>query len=228
MKAHLEAILTPDEYEIPRATDEFAQWWITKHNMFGATREGVIYCREGKGMTKKLYEEAQPMLSFMRAYYSRSQTRCKLLAGTEADDAVLLNGVGNVEKRIQITFAGDGYADHLRRAELTKKGHVDALTKPSVQGKGRLKIVGFPEGAAVRHDTIVHEVVQNIEAAAQNKHSRGYSSGYSLVIGFNDSILNRDDWPDLVGLHNRISGWFTELFLIGIHGIVVVPQPKSA
>lgn len=227
MSIDLKAILTPEEYEKPRTTGEFEEWWMTKHKMFGATREGVIYCRKLKGMTKKLYQEAGPMLVFMLTYYSGSPTRCRLLAGTGADDALLVGDAGKVEKRIQVTFAGDGYAEHLRTEELTKRGHVNGLVKPVIKGRGRSRVVVFPESGAIRHDTIVADVVSDIEAAARNKHSRSYSPGYSLVIGFNDGVLHRSDLPSFVALHNRICGWFAELFLVGNCGVVVVPHREA-
>ena len=82
------SILTVADYERPRDAEELSQWWSAKHASFGLTKEGVIYCREGRGLSKKFYEEAQPMLAFMRAYFAGTDIRCRLYAGTEAVDAV--------------------------------------------------------------------------------------------------------------------------------------------
>lgn len=56
-------ILSIADYEQPRTVDEPHKWWFAKHQEYGATKEGRIYCREGRKLSKKFYEEAQPMLA---------------------------------------------------------------------------------------------------------------------------------------------------------------------
>ena len=127
---NIAAILSNADYEQPRTADELHKWWFAKHEEYGATKEGRIYCREGRGLSKKFYEEAQPLLAYMRAYVSDSSVRCTLSAGSDRADAVLLDKADGIVKSIQITYAIDGYTEHLRMKELTNSGGVDALSKP--------------------------------------------------------------------------------------------------
>jgi len=57
------AILTPEDYELPRTGDQLWQWWHAKYNLLASTEAGRIYGREGKGLTKKFHDEAHTMLT---------------------------------------------------------------------------------------------------------------------------------------------------------------------
>jgi len=85
------AILTCEDYEKPRTLDELAAWWHSIHNTYGATREGVIYAREGKGLTKRFYDEAHPMLAYMRQNLLSCHIRCQIFARDEEADSVYLD-----------------------------------------------------------------------------------------------------------------------------------------
>jgi len=53
---NIATILSIADYEQPRTVDELHKWWFAKHQEYGATKEGRIYCREGGKLSKKFYE----------------------------------------------------------------------------------------------------------------------------------------------------------------------------
>ena len=131
-------------------------------------------------------------------------------------------------KQIQITYAIDGYTEHLRLQQLTKNGSVDALTKPIIYGSGRSKTVVFPSGMPTRHDAIVCDIIQTIRQRIKNKLVKRYTHGIALVVGFNDSCLNTEDTCEFRKAYDVIEHSFLELFLIGIHGKILVPEKISS
>jgi len=221
-------ILAVEDYSFPRTYHEFREWWFAKYHMYGSTREGILYSRDGKGLTKKFHEEAQPLLSFMATYYADSNVRCKLLAGSEQDDAFLVDSSGRVIKRLQVTYGVDGFVEHLRTTELTKSGSVDAHAKPIISGSGKSRTVVFPNLEAKLHEDIVRDAIVVIEAAAIKKKERNFSPGYALVVSFNDRSFEESDRPSFDECYRKISGWFTEVYLVGIHGIIVFPFPQKS
>ncbi|HYF35400.1 MAG TPA: hypothetical protein VD994_08940 [Prosthecobacter sp.] len=205
-------------------TRDFTEWWMSRHNIFGATKEGRIYCREGRGLTKKFYEEGQVMLSIMRTYFSNSSVACKLHAGNEPDDAVLMDSVGRVIRRIQITFAEDSKSEHLRTKELSRTGSVAGLVKPVVVGRGKNKTVTFPAVEAIDHRELVAETLDLIRDRVLKKNRMGYGPNVTLAVGFDDALY--DDGEDIISfqkLYDATAHPFHELIFAGIKGQIVLP-----
>jgi hypothetical protein len=223
MKIDPWGILTPEDYSVPRTAEEFGTWWNSIYAKFGASRERVVYSRDSTGLIKKFYEEAQPMLAFMKAYHSDKPTRCKLLAGNEADDALLI--YETVSSPVQIAFGIDGQLERLRSRELTKTGHVNAIGKPTITGSGKSRVVTFPRCNARLHDDLVAEVIANLESTGIKKRDGNFSTGYILIIGFHDRILDKDDTSRFAECHQRLAPHFKELYFVGIHGVVLFPPP---
>jgi hypothetical protein len=217
-------ILTVADYERPRNAEELSQWWSAIHASFRLTKEGAIYCREGRGLSHRFYDEARPMVVFMTTYFVGTNIRCRLSAGDDPADAVLLGKNNLTIKQLQITSAVDGYTEHLRREELTKSGSVDGLGMPIITGSGRSKSVVFPEDGMEANDSIVSRTIQNIQAAVKNKVAKHYPSDLSLVVGFNDSCLRREDTLEFEKAYREIKHTFAELFLVGFCGTIIVPQ----
>ena len=217
-------ILAVADYERPRTSEELSEWWLEKHHLFAATKEGKIYCRNGRGLSKKFYEEAQPMRTFMNAYFAGSDMRCRLDAGTGAADAVLLDKNGSAAKQIQITYAIDGYTEHLRMQQLTRAGSVDVLTRPIIHGSGRSKAVVFPIGRYTAHNDTVSEMIQMIHDRIRNKSAKRYTPGFALLVAFSDRSLDAEDTCEFRKAFDVLKHSFAELFLIGIHGKILVPE----
>lgn len=219
-----EDIVTIHSYETPRTSSEFTEWWNDRYRKYGETRAGIVYCREGKGLSKKFHEEAHPMCTFMSVYFSGTAIRCRLLAGNDPEDAVLIDEAGHVFKKIQITFATDGRTERLRSRELTRIGHVDGLGKPMEFGRGRSKTVTFPTAEASRHQDHVDELVTMVRQRIETKSSKAYGAEFELVVGFSDRCLDQEDANSFVKLKAETPHRFSEIYLIGIHGVIVVPD----
>jgi len=76
-------VLTKEDYEHPRTVEQLWDWWHAKYKLLASTREGRVFSREGKGLTKKFHDEAHPMLAFLRHYHLGSDLLCRLTAGDE-------------------------------------------------------------------------------------------------------------------------------------------------
>jgi len=211
------AIITVEDYERPRTLDQFSAWWISTYGLFGATRAGVLYVREGKGLSKKFHDEAHPMLAFMRHYYSGSDVVCKLSAGTGKADAQLLDTSGAVIRNFQIATAVDGYTEAMRRKQLTRVGHVDALAKPDKDGV-------IPEELLMHnHHSLIREMAGHIAKAVEKKSAKGYDKDFALIVGFGDGIFDAEDLPAFKALVGHLNHSFAELYIVGIHGRIALP-----
>ena len=215
--------MTVQDYETPRTSAELKAWWHARYREYGQSREGIIYCREGKGLSKKFHEEAHPMCTFMAAYFPSPSIRCRLSAGNDPADAVLMDEGGGIVQRIQITFAVDGRTEHLRSKELTKSGHVDGLGKPVESGHGRNRTVTFLATGMTLHQNIVNEMLSLVKARIESKSFKAYGTQFGLVVGFSDRSLNPEDADAFVRLKAHVSHNFAEVYLVGIHGTILVP-----
>jgi hypothetical protein len=219
----VEDVLTVHDYETSRTSVEFQAWWDARYAEYGKTRKGVIFCRESKGLSKKFFEEAHPMRTFMESYYPGSPLRCRLSARDDKADAVLLDESGTVVRQIQVTFAVDGRTEHLRSQELTRFGHVDALGKPEETGRGRNRTVTFPTTGFTLHQNIVDEVLSRVRERIESKSSMAYGAEFVLVVGFSDRSLNPEDVDQFTRFRAQVSHAFAEVYLVGVHGRILVP-----
>jgi len=80
---------------------------------------------------------------------------------------------------------------------------------------------------AYNRQTLIAELVSQIEDAVAKKTIKGYDSDFVLVVAFNDSIFDADDATAFRMCHRQISHSFSEVYLIGLHGIIVVPEPVN-
>ena len=163
------------------------------------------------------------MCTFMCVYFPNHSIRCKLSAGNDPADAVLVDDTGAVFKQIQVTFAVDGRTEHLRSRELNKAGQVDGLGKPVESGRGRNRTVIFPATDMTLHHDHVNEVLSLVRTRIESKSSMAYGTGFSLVVGFSDRSLDSKDVDAFMTLKAQVPHTFSEIYLVGIHGIILVP-----
>lgn len=169
------------------------------------------------------------MSTFMGAYFPDASIRCQLSAGDAAVDAVLLDERGLIIRQIQITFAIDGRPERLRLRELTRVGQVDALGRPVESGHGRNRIVTFPAtGVMTPHRNIVDEMLSRVRERIESKSAKGYDPKFALVVGFNDCLLNPEDRDAFVRLKAHVLHNFSEVYLVGVHGFILVPERHSS
>jgi len=212
-----ETILTIEDYELPRNGERLSEWWQAKYELFNSTKEGRIYSREGRGLSKKFYDEAQPMLAYMRHYHPGSDLICELAAGDDKADAQVSDTSGIVVRRFQITTAVDGYTEAMRRRQLTRVGHVDGLGKPDENGE-------IPDdGAYSDREQRIKEMAGYIASVVAMKSAKGYDSDIALIVGFDDSSYFPKDLPSFRALVGNLKHSFAELFIVGIHGRIALP-----
>ena len=210
-------ILTKDDYERPKSLPELEKWWMAKYRLFGLTREGINYAREGKGLSKKFHDEAHPMLAFLRHYYPKDSTTCKLLAGTEPADAQLISASGATVQNFQITTAVDGYTEAMRRRQLTEFGYVDGLAKLDQDG-----VIPNDSLPQARH-VLRAEAINHIGNAVAKKSAKGYDPSFALIVGFDDNVYDADDRPAFTAAFRTIQHSFLSLYVVGIHGHIILP-----
>lgn len=213
-------ILTLSDYETPRTSKEMRLWWRSKFDLFAVTKEGRAYAREEKGLSKKFHEEAQPMLEYMRRFPPPPDTRCQLLGGNQEADGWYLSSTGAVMRKFQITTAIDGRTEKLRLRQLTRVGHVDGLAKLNADDE-------IPDDAlpSDRYQ-LIQEMAGYVLAAIARKNAKNYPPGYTLIVGFDDNTYNGDDDPALFRMHlGAPAHSFEQLFVIGLHGHIAVPEP---
>lgn len=216
-------ILTLIDYETPRTPEEMRVWWRSKFELFGATKAGRAYAREGKGLTKKFHEEAQPMIEYMRRFPPPPETRCQLLGGNQEADCLFLSSTGTVMRRFQITTAIDGRTEKLRLRQLTRVGHVDGLAKLNADDE-------IPDDAlpSDRYQ-LIQEMAGFVLDAIERKNAKKYPPGYTLIVGFDDNTFDGEGDPARFrATLGAPAHTFAELFAIGLHGNVTVPEPSIA
>jgi hypothetical protein len=216
-------ILTREDYESPRTLEEFVAWWDTIHNSYAITKEGRGYAREGKGLAKRFYDEAHPMLAYMRQHPPAPLIRCQILAGDGEADSVYLDPSSAVVRKFQITVAIDGRTEKLRLRQLTRDGHVDALAKLN-ENDEIPQVVEDDEGpnapAAYDHLFRVEEMAAQISAALEKKIAKGYGPDFTLIVGFSDSTFDPDDVPVFRQHVSCPVHSFSEIHIMGVLGRV--------
>lgn len=215
-------ILTRADYEKPRTLDEFETWWHSIHAGYGASREGVVYAREGRGLAKRFFDEAHPMLAYVRQNPPAADIRCQIFARDEEADCVYLDSSDVVIRKFQVTMAVDGRTEKLRLRQLTRDGHVDALAKLNESDE----IPGFePDdddelnaSGAVDQYSRIKEMAARISSALERKIAKGYGPHFTLIVGFDDSTFDPSSLPTFRQHVICPDHTFSEIYIAGILG----------
>lgn len=210
------------DYETPRTSAEMDRWWLERYEEFSATREGRVFAREGKGLSKKFHDEAQPMLAYMKLVPPDIRIRCRLAAGTDKADCTFLDAGGKLVRQFQITTAVDGRTEVLRRRQLSRIGHVDGLSKLNEEDEIS------DDAPASDHDAPIVEMAGYIRQCMAAKSAKGYGAGFSLIVEFEDSTYSlKGDLEKFRHSVGEPEHTFTEAHVIGIHGNIHFPLPPS-
>ena len=211
-------ILTHADYEVPRTLAEMEAWWDAKYTLFASTKEGRDFARAGLGLTKRFHDEAQPMLAYMRRFPPAAGLRCQVLAGDDPADSLYLDTSGVAVRRFQVTTAVDGRTEALRRRQLSRDGHVDGLAK--LNEDNVIPDDALPSDRYAR----IKEMAARILAVIEMKSRKGYGTGYTLIVGFNDNTFVGEG--DLRRFKEHVGSpahTFAELYVVGILGYIAIP-----
>ena len=81
---------------------------------------------------------------------------------------------------------------------------------------------------AVLHKVLVSEVLSKVRAKIESKSSKSYGKDFALIVGFNDGYLDPADADEFEKLNMEVQHSFSEVYLVGIHGHILVPRKEVA
>lgn len=186
--------LTKSDFERPRTQVELRKWVDDLHRRFGQTKESKRAARLKQGnLVKEFIEEIWPLALFADAFCKgRPDILFKPVVGNQSYDALLIDAsTQRVLHHLQVTQSFDGYQNHLRMLHLEEHGRAPATGTGLKKDKasGRVQET-WPE--AVRHDQVLAQTFEAIQAAVQRKSRMRYESDTSLIVEFEDNHIHSE------------------------------------
>lgn len=186
--------VTKSDFELPRTQVELRKWVDDLHWTFGQTKEGTRAARLKQGNLVKVFvEEIWPLALFADAFYKgRPDVLFKPVVGNQSYDALLIDAsTDRVLHHMQVTQSFDGYQNYLRMLHLEEHGRAP-VTGPGLKkdkASGRVQET-WPE--VVRHDQVVAQTFEAIQAAVRRKSRMRYESDTSLIVEFEDNHIHSE------------------------------------
>jgi hypothetical protein len=210
------SLLTEDDMTKPRDASVFIEWWDMTHAEFGRSKAGREYCRSGTDpLVKRFYEELLPLArSMKRLAPLMPGLVCQPTLATKFPDAWMWCSEDS-KIPLEITCAKDGFHEALQSLEMEKKGWVNATFPPQVQGQGRNKKVLFIEDEMRECRETDLELKNLIQARLASKSAKNYQDNPLLIIDFDDSRLDVENWPDWVSFCSALKHPFRGLLIVG-------------
>lgn len=227
----VETILERADMEISRTPQELCDWVDLKASELSQTVEGKRHARSGALLPKKLWEEIRPLGLFACHFYGqRTDVKCTPnLTNENFDGRIDFTDASVPSIYVEVTYAKDGYDEHLRLEVLTAEGSVNALGKISKSGtkaSGRRTVE--VENEAVDHEETRCKALEMVKRRIHGKSGKKYGPNHVLVIVVDDYLTFRtkDDQAVLVEFVKSIIESakldFRAVFLLGATGNYVV------
>lgn len=203
----VDTILQQTDMGVTRTPKELCDWVDAKTSALSETEEGKRYARSGARLPKKLWEEIRPLGIFtMRRYGPRGDVKCTPnLTNENYDGRIDFDDVTTPSIYVEITYAKDGYDEHLRLDVLTEKGSVNALGRISVTGtkaSGRRAVE--VENEAVDHDVTRQSALNLVRERIRSKSDKTYGANHILIIVVDDYLPFRtEDDREILEEHAR-------------------------
>lgn len=182
--------------EVTRTAKELWDWVDVKASALSDTEDGKRYARSGAQLPKKLWEEIRPLGIFvMRHYGPTGDIKCTPnLTNENYDGRIDFDDVNTPSIYVEITYAKDGYDEHLRLDVLTEKGSVNALGRISVTGtKASGRRVVEVENEAVDHDVTRQNALNLVRERIVSKSDKTYGPNHILIIVVDDYLPFRTE-----------------------------------
>lgn len=223
----IETILQRADMEISRTPQELCDWVDLKTSELSETAEGKRYARSGALLPKKLWEEIRPLGLFARCLYGqRTYVKCTPnLANNNYDGRIDFNDASRPSIYVEVTYAKDGYDEHLRLEVLTAEGSVNALgriSKSGTKASGRRTVK--VENEYVNHEETRCKALEIVKTRIHSKSGKKYGPNHVLVIVVDDYLPFRtmDDQAVLVefvkSIVESVKLDFRAAFLLGATG----------
>ena len=223
----IDTILQRPDMEISRTPQELCDWVDSKASELSETTEGKHYARSRALLPKKLLEEVRPLGLFARCLYGqRTDVKCTPnLTNDNYDGSIDFNDASVRSIDVEVTYAKDGYDEHLRLEVLTAEGSVNALgriSKSGTKASGRRTVE--VENEAVNHKEMRCKELEIVKARILGKSRKEYGPNHVLVVVVDDYLAFRtgDDRAVLVefvkSIIESVKLDFRAVFLLGATG----------
>jgi hypothetical protein len=190
----VEAILQRADMEVPRSPRELCDWVDSKASELSQTKERKDYARSGAILPKKLWEEIRPLGLFALCRYGAEGVMCTPNLSNDNYDGKIDFPESSIPPiYVELTYAKDGYDEHLRLKVLSSEGTVNALGKITVSGtKASGKKIEV-ENEAVDHIEVRTAALALLKDRLAGKKNKQYGRTHVLVVVVDDYLPFRTD-----------------------------------
>lgn len=188
-------ILKQEDMESPRNPRDLCAWVDAKASELAQSKKTKAYARSSEFLPKKLREELRPFGLFARKRFESEEVTCIPNLGNENfDGEIRFADSSQAPMFVELTYAKDGYDEHLRLGVLDEKGSVNALGKVTVIGTKAAKNQRVEvENEAVDHDSTVSTALSIVKDRLNGKSGKQYGPRHVLVVVVEDYIAFRTD-----------------------------------
>jgi hypothetical protein len=190
------SLLTREELLTSRTPIELSDWVKEKLSIFATYPEAEEWVLFHKGLFKQFYEEVYPLsLLAKHLYAERSDIKCLPDLDKRDFDAKILDYSTSPpsELKVEITYAVDGYNEHLRMKFLVKNGHANAFGKVDNSGTKHTGHKIHLKSQSFKHTDLLEQSFSRIRLAVERK-SNKYSREHVLLVAFKyPGVLSEQD-----------------------------------
>ena len=223
--SEVESILQRADMEVSRSPQELCDWVDSKASELSQTKEGKDYARSGAILPKKLWEELRPLGLFALCQYGPEDVKCTPNLSNDNYDGKIEFAKSSIPPiYVELTYAKDGYDEHLRLKVLSSEGTVNALGKITVSGTKASGQTIEVENEAVDHVEVRDAALALLKDRLAGKTNKQYGRAHVLVVVVDDYLPFRTD-EDKKALVNHAQGIapaleldFGAVYLLGASG----------
>ncbi len=170
------------------------EWVDSKASELSQTKEGKDYARSGAILPKKLWEEIRPLGLFALYRYGAEGVKCTPnLSNDNYDGKIEFSKSSIPPIYVELTYAKDGYDEHLRLKVLSSEGTVNALGKITVSGTKASGQKIEVENEAVDHIEVRSAALALLKDRLTGKTNKQYGQTHVLVVVVDDYLSFRTD-----------------------------------
>lgn len=188
------SLLTKEELTTPRTPTELARWVEGKCRLIADCREAKEWALLRKGLSKKFYEEVYPLSRFVTHLYAEgSDIKCVPNLDNRDFDATIWDYSTSPpsELKVEITYAVEGYDQHLRMKYFVERGSVSVWGPLSASGTEKVGHEIHVENEGIDHTDLLVRTFSLIRSVVERKSMspnkpQKYGQGHILIVAFND------------------------------------------
>lgn len=226
------SLLTTEELTIPRTPTELARWIENKCRLFADCPEAKKWVLLHQGLSKNFHEELYPLSLFARHLYTgRSDIRCIPNLDNRDFDATILDYSTSPpsELKAEITYAVEGYDQHLRMKYFVERGSVSVWGPLSASGTEKVGHEIHVENEGIDHTDLLERTFSLIRSVVERKSMspnkpQKYGQGHVLIVAFDDWQWFKSE-QDMAALKDFVEKHvltlpldFAALYVVGLSG----------